>query len=253
MTWNDIWNGDTSQYTSFYNYFVDFCVLGVKSIFVGKNGIDGPTWFLFALFWCKIGTDLILRNKYLIFVYFVIYALTVFGHNLIFIRQGCMALPFYLIGFIIKKRQYDQIMIESSLIKRILISIGLMIGSFIFCRFNGRVSMVGGGFGQFPKYISFWIFYLNGLLGSFSILILSTLFRENKWIKKCALSLITILCAQNFFVYTFKHFSGWWNYLYNELWISLLFMIACVLIHDFLDKYLPMSVGKGFSNKRNIK
>lgn len=245
MAWYDIWNGDVSQYTSFIDYFVDYCTKGVNVILSGKNGIDGPTWFLFALFWCKLGTDFIIKNRYFIVIYLILYFVSLFVHNFVFIRQACMALPFYYIGFYIKNNGYDQIIQKTGVNKKIWISVCLLICSLILTKFNGRVSMVGGRYGDFPKYISFWIFYLNGFIGSFSVLFISSLFKENRWITLSAISLITILCAQNIFIYTFKHMYGWWHYIYNELWIALVILILCVIIHYFLDKYIPLTVGKG--------
>lgn len=250
LAWNDIWNGEFSQYTNWADYFFDFCKKGLLGILWGKNGIDGPTWFLFALFWCKLGTDLIIKNRYFVVIYLILYFVSVFVSNFIFIRQACMALPFYYVGYYIKNNGYDQIILKTGMNKKIWLSVLLLICSLILTKLNGRVSMVGGRYGDFPKYISFWIFYFNGLVGSLSVLFISSLFKENRWITYSAISLITILCVQNFFIYTFKHTHGWWNYLYNELWIALVILILCVIIHHFIDKYVPLAVGKGNYNKK---
>lgn len=243
MIYGDIWNGDISNY-DFFNYFVKLFYVGFGKIIIGKDCIDQPTWFLISLFWCKIFTDFVKRKRVCLLFYLIIYFLS-FYCNLLFIGNACMAFPFYYVGFLIKDTNYSNRKVMSN----VVLSIMLLTISLILTNLNGRVSMLLRIFGQYPNYISFWLFYFNGFVGSFGILYFSMLFNRNQIVKKTATSLITILCAQYLFVLTFKHFNGWWNSVYNELWISLIIMFICVVFHDYLSKYFPLFVGSRFSNK----
>ena len=66
---------------------------------------------------------------------------------------------------------------------------------------------------------------------------------RNTAFKKIAFALITILGAQEFFINTYRNFCGS-NLSFHDLWISLIILVICVLIHQIIEKYLPFVLGK---------
>ena len=240
---NGIWNpGKLSEFSALGDLLYPYLRQCAIQFILGINSIDGPTWFLVALFWCKIFTDVLKKNPnlWLLFVLlYVVFPLT--HHGLLFLRQACQAFPFYFIGFYFK--QYCHKIQLISIYSKILLAFSAIGLSIWFTSVNGRVSLYATNYGNYPVYFSIWLFYFNALLGSFSVLSLSACFKENFYIKKIAFALITILGAQEFFINTYRNFCGS-NLSFHDLWISLIILVICVLIHQIIEKYLPFVLGK---------
>lgn len=89
--------------------FVSNLWMSAKSVIIGDHKLmgNGVCWFLFALFWHKILTQLWDKNKWLfgISVIAMIGAL-VLRCNPLFIGQALKNIPFYLIGYLFAKEIY---------------------------------------------------------------------------------------------------------------------------------------------------
>lgn len=238
--WSGMWNTPYELGTGIIPFMMTYVYDCAKNILLGINGIDGPTWFLIALFWCKLFTDILSKKTWFWLCFGMLFIVfPVAQNNVLFIRQACQAFPFFIIGFACKK----QIGKITNLKFKWLYAIVLMCVSVLLTKINGPVSNYATIWGKYPIWLSIWIFYINALIGSLSILCLSALFRENYYVQKCAMALLTILCAQSLFNYVFYAHGDRTMY-FNEIWLASLIMIACVFIHFFLEKYIPQAIGK---------
>ena len=251
--WFGIWsNARFEAFNEFFPMLWDFTKFEFKEVISGKNGINGPTWFIAALFWCKVFMDILKKHKWLIVVYFVLF-LSLFvikspmkGQNVLFVRQACMTFPFYFVGCVGKEYFH-----RMSLVKvrwKVLLFVAAIVASCVMTRFNGRVSTVAGNFGNLPYKTCILVFYFNAMMASIGVLFLSSCFGENKWVKTTALSLITILGAQNLFIYTLHHYVQ--NMFLLCAVLSIIILICCVFIHQVLEKHCPVLVGKTKSKKQ---
>lgn len=181
------WTGGYLQYNLF-------------ALVMGTDNSNVVLWFLFALFYCKISTDILKKYRSAIIPLLIMFIVTVlYRKSYFYIGQGLMALPFYLIGYFTKK-QYQNFTNKK---RKYLTALGgiLCLGiNVVLTQINGRVSMSGLMFGEngfLPLQIA--TFYINGILGAIS-LILFAFFLQRLKIRYIAKSLITILGLQMIFV-----------------------------------------------------
>ena len=188
----------------------------------------GPGWFLMALFWCKIITDLVLmcKGKTIILANLIIAIGLIVPYVLgfripLFFSQGLMAYPFYIAGFKAKEFLKQQ---QASW--RYLIPVFVCLaGTILLSRLNGKVSMSGVYFGGLPTGVNVIVFYLNAFIGSAMLLAFSLLpFPSLKSIRLLATSLLTIIGIQSIYIDLFSMATGGLN---QPLWLSL---IASVVI-----------------------
>ena len=245
--WLGIWsNSRFEAFDEFFPMLWDFTRFEFIEVITGKNGINGPTWFIAALFWCKVFMDLLKKHKWLMVGFFALFlALFVIknpmkGQNALFVRQACMTFPFYFVGCIGK--EFFHRMSLAKVGWKVLLFVVAIAASCVMTHLNGRVSTVAGNFGNLPYKICIPVFYFNATVASIGILFLSSCFKENKWVKTTALALITILGVQNLFIYTLH--SHVQNMFLLCAVLSILILICCVLIHQLLEKHCPVLVGK---------
>ncbi len=153
-------------------------LLGDPSIATSNPGFahmtNGPLWFLFALFWCKLVFKAGFFHKYLLLAINVccvalILLLKQSHFNLYFsIDSGLMALPFYTFGFYLK-RVIDKP--KYQWYQTLLIVIAGITASYFLSRLNGKGSMVLDDYGK-----NIFLFYINGIVFSLSIMFFSRLF-----------------------------------------------------------------------------
>lgn len=240
---SDKFNGNESFLAIYLDFFKDF----FRNFYHGKLPYDGPTWFLIALFWCKIITDCISQLSQRRWVaitllcFIAISLFTVFGHYRNYLRIGnaLMVFPFFFSGFRFKKE------IQQWCTKRwaLLCGIGFLLLSIPLVRLNGRVSTNAVWFGQLVGPLNALVFYINAFCCSLGLLVICMQFPARKYITESAKALITILCMQNFFNYTYRQHCDQTNYLLIAF-VSILIFIACVYIHKLFERYLPFAVGK---------
>ena len=215
----------------------------VINVFKGKAPPDGATWFLLALFWCKIITDSICRRSWSILLSFcVVFGITLMAfHSRTILRIGnaFMVMPFFYGGFYFKKT------IQQWCEKRcaLLAGIGLVLLNIPLTLINGRVSTDAVWFGQLHAPINVVVFYVNAFATSLGLLAIFMKFKSRSYITIAAKALISILCIQNLFVYTFRNHCDQTNLLLDII-VSVVIFVLCVLIHQLLDRYLPFAVGK---------
>lgn len=238
-----IWEGDWGLQNGVFDCYRNYFLNTVINVFKGKAPPDGATWFLLALFWCKIITDSICRRSWSILLSFcVVFGITLMAfHSRTILRIGnaFMVMPFFYGGFYFKKT------IQQWCEKRcaLLAGIGLVLLNIPLTLINGRVSTDAVWFGQLHAPINVVVFYVNAFATSLGLLAIFMKFKSRSYITIAAKALISILCIQNLFVYTFRNHCDQTNLLLDII-VSVVIFVLCVLIHQLLDRYLPFAVGK---------
>ena len=231
--------GGEGIFSIYMYYFKQFFI----DLFNDQALPDIPTWFLLTLFWCKILTDCICCHRWTIVVLLCIMAGTLFivFHYRTCLRIGnaLMVMPFFYGGFLYKKVINEWRNVRYGWLWGIIL-VALNIPLTLL---NGRVSTAVIWFGQMTIPLNIIIFYLNAFMSSVGLLFVCMQFPASKTLTVCAKALITILCFQCFFCCVFCHLCDLSNYLKMSL-IAVLILLACVLIHKTLERYLPFTVGK---------
>ncbi len=233
------YNPDVSILSNYWNFFQASAINIIK----GKTPPDGPTWFLLALLWCKLITDAITQRRWILpAVLCVVFVLSlVVFHNRALLRIGnaLMVMPFFYGGFRYKKQ------IQQWCEKRqaLIVGIALLLISIPLTRLNGRVSTDVVRFGYLLTPLNAIVFYANAFVSSFGVLAICMQFKSRPVVTLSAKALITILCIQQLFVYSYRNHCNQTNLLHNFI-VSVFILIACVIIHQLLDRYLPFAVGK---------
>ncbi len=235
-------DGSDGIFVIYLNYFKQFFI----NLLYGKAPPDGPTWFLLALLWCKILTDYICKKKWKALIFLCVLAvialleLFILKHRtLLRINNALMVLPFFYCGFRYKKE------IQEWCNKRwaLIFGIGLLLLNIPWTILNGKVSTDAVLFGQLDTPFCALVFYINAFSCSLGLLAICMQFPAKKYITVSAKALITILCMQNFFCYFYRQHCNQTNYLLITLTTVIIF-IACVLIHQLIERHLPFAVGK---------
>ena len=207
---------------------------------------DGPTWFLLALLWCKVLTDCVCKNKWkallllCILAGFASFVLFAFKHRTFLrINNALMVLPFFYGGFRYKKE------IQEWCSKRWALfgGICLLLLNIPWTLLNGKVSTDAVLFGQLYTPFCAFAFYINAFSCSLGLLAICMQLPAKKYVTLSAKALITILCMQSFFYYIYRQNCDQTNYLLIAVTAVIIF-IACVFIHQLLERYLPFAVGK---------
>lgn len=238
-----VWEGNTSFEKGVFVTYWNSLQNTIINVFKGKAPPDGPTWFLLALLWCKLLADSISRRNWIIpIILLVISGAALIGlHNKTLLRIGnaFMVMPFFYGGFYFKKT------IQQWCEKRwaLLAGIGLVLLNIPLTLLNGRVSTDAVWFGQLHAPINVVVFYVNAFATSLGLLAIFMKFKSRSYITTSAKALISILCIQNLFVYTFRNHCDQTNLLLDII-VSVVIFALCVLIHQLLERYLPFAVGK---------
>lgn len=129
------------------------CIYGVNSLLpvlrksiygmIAGDKIQGNNviWFLFALFWCNIFLNMILKYRWtiypLLFVYIVVVIILHFSW--LHLSQGLFALPFYMLGYWINRKNFaDLLNCHLSLKRRSIMAVGggyLIVSQYTIERF----------------------------------------------------------------------------------------------------------------------
>lgn len=238
-----IWEGDWGLRNGVFDCYRNYFLSTVINIFYGKAPPDGATWFLLALFWCKLITDAIAQRRWLLpTVLCILFGLSlVIFHSRTILRIGnaFMVMPFFYGGFYFKKT------IQKWCEKHwaILFGILLVLLNIPLTLLNGRVSTDAVWFGEFHAPINIVLFYINAFATSLGLLAIFMFFKSRSIVTTSAKALISILCIQNLFVYTYRNNCDQTNIILVII-SSIIIFIFCVLIHQLLDRYLPFTVGK---------
>lgn len=235
--------------SSIWELYVQTAIKAVYGFAGGHSGMpSGPCWFLIALFYCKIGTDMLRKygfKKMLPLAAIVVLIVFLVHKNLFCIGNAIMAAPFFLFGHYFGPKII-------SVTESMKVSVKLVMSMVFLCVtialtiLNGQVSMWGLSYGQkFPLPVSFLLFHANAFAGSFMLLLFFSIFKKSvQFVTSMANSLITILGIQILFIYV-----SWYNLpmlttpLYGFL-LSVVFLFGCYGIHIVIKRYIPFVLGK---------
>ena len=238
-----IWNGGPSYIfakdTSIWNISLHYTGKIVIDIVSGKGGPDGPTWFLLALFWCKIATDLLCKHKYMPYISILlligVVSIALYPKPFMQIGNALMALPFFYGGF-----RYKDIIQKWCTKNLWILAICLLLINIPATMTNGNISIYAISYGQVMLPLNVLIFYTNAFAVSLGILSLCMRLHKNNIITTSAKALITILCVHIAFVRIIGRIQD----VPLCLLASFLIFIVCVLIHQYLERRIPFAVGK---------
>lgn len=241
--------------TNLYNDFI--------SIYYSNGKLTNtPCWFLFALFWCKIFTDIIIvtYNKYINLLsnnrWFQILMLMPFiplsiVHFPLYMKQACMAIPFYFIGyfFSMQLKTLDYAKTKFYYIP-VLLFINILISTF-----NGRVSMLGISYGHVnilgisyglaDYFFRIPLFYINGFVGTLMVIYLSLFIKKHKnFFSSISNSLLTIVGMQSFIYYYYVKLTHYSFDFFIPFTTSIVIMVLCYGFHLLLERYFPWILGK---------
>ena len=207
-----------------------------------------PCWFLISLFFARIILDVILSfSRTIQLVISLILAVSIFVvHYPFYITQSFLAMPFCFAGLCmsdyvknLKPTSYDNMSLIIVFIILALLDVGITY-------YNGRVSMTSLYFGTHGRILGFPLFYINGLIGTAGLIVLSLILskREFKVVGTISNAMITIICFQWFLIVPYVHFT---HYIYNNLipliYTAIVFMTS-YLIYRALKRVSPVLVGE---------
>lgn len=222
--------------------YINYLKYSIIGILKGSAMLNGPCWFLIALFYCKIFADYLELKRIFGMILYVgsFVFLCVYVHKYFFVANCIMAMPFYYGGFKFKDRIFQ---LMKNGYRFLLIPICLFVVLLIM-HYNGTVSMWSIKFGNLSKYISIPLFYVVGFSGSTFLLILSSYFpQRTPLLKQTADSLISILGMQIVFIFLVDNVFGF-NLSYPiSLLIAFCVMILCVFSHLIISKCFPLIIG----------
>lgn len=218
-------------FRTWYNMFKCF-LLGV--VFT-RDLPNGVTWFLIALFYSKLGTDILQKYpKYrfiILLLILLLIPLSLFVKLPLWLCQGAIAFSFYIIGFKFK----DKILafVDGCKCKWLIVVVLLGI-NVLLTLLNGKVSLAVLLFGRLLRPCNLLVFYINALVGTLMLILLSSYYNKaNTIITSVSKSLMPILVLQQFFLTTIRSIAG--GSLTN-IALATLLSIAIIAICVFLNK-----------------
>ncbi len=225
----------------------DIIIRSFKSIIIGRNISANPMlWFLLALFWVRILSNIIIKKPKVfvgVFIFFFI-LINTFRINFFFVGTALMALPFYLFG------HYNKDIINTVIThrKKILFFALFFVSTIFISSINGKVSMMGIKYGNTPYFIvNLILFYINGIVGTMMILCLSYSFsKESRIVKLSAYCSLSIVGLQIIPIRIWLRHIGY-NASFPLTFIySIFIMVICTVFHLITEKYAKCLLG---SNK----
>lgn len=208
----------------------------------GTVMLDGPCWFLIALFYCKIFTDICILKKLMgiLALAVLFFVLCMHVHKYLFVANAVMAMPFYWLGYVYK----DKLLAVAKTKHPLVLSLFTFCTVILIMFINGFVSMWSVSFGAYGNF-SIPLFYTQGFVGTLMILSLCSIMnRSYPIITKCANSLISILGLQALFIFLSDNFlKVEWTYL-EAIFVSSVIMLLCIGSNKIIIRYCPMLIGK---------
>ena len=234
-----------------YLYFVissrslrfDVIFDSLKGIILGKSIIANDIlWFLLALFWVRfIGNLIILYPVVSLPAVAVFIVLFIFRINWLYLGSAFMALPFYLIG------HYGKIIIDSisAIHMKVLIACFLFFTSFLITSYNGRVSIMATTYGNSGnRIVDILLFYLNGLIGSISVICLALCLPSPCYIiSRIAEGSMSILGFQFIPIMIWIRTIGHNQPFLLSILFTILIMTGCLLFDSIIKKKAKFLVG----------
>lgn len=217
----------------------------VSGIVMGKRIVANDIlWFFIALFWVRLMGNWFIRNPKIAlpvtaassFVSFI------FKINYFYLGTSLMALPFYLFGYYAKDYINKTIIMKHSLLLTPL----FLIISFFITNYNGRVSMQGFSFGAlFLFRLRYFLFYLNGIIGSMAILCLMGGAKiKLLWLLKPSRCAVSIVGLQAIPIMIWIRCAGFNNQNhFISCAYSVLILLGCIMFHCYVGKHANWLLG----------
>lgn len=241
-----VWKGSQSlafdPNINIFNVYFNYLLISVKRILIGKGGPDGPTWFLLALFWCKLSIDILNCKRLVphagIFLFLGVIGIAFYPKTYLQIGNALMVIPFFYCGF-----RYKRLIQKWCENGSLFLGICLLLIVIPLTLVNGKVSvfMISYGHCLFP--LNVLIFYVNAFLSSLGLLRICMIFQQNKYITISAKALISILCIHAIFIYSSRTHCNSDSLLFCIV-CSFIIITACVLCHLFIERHMPIIIGK---------
>lgn len=258
---------------NFYSTFLEVLRRAIVGILLGDDrstsysiNLNSPLWFLLSLFLCKVLLQIVIKNKRflnlklgLLTAISVIICYLLRSYNIAIdfgIDSAIMAMPFYVLGYLLRKVDLEKI----NNIKKsytLLAGIILLFVSVVLSNYNqsdyNRVDMNNCAYGN-----SLILFYLDALIGAFSILFISKFLsiKEFKLLSYWGQNTLIILGVHFTFVKYLKKFEG---YILSDIFglksfnpvvmyidnfiICILVMFMCIPVIYIIRKYFPFMIG----------
>jgi len=231
----------------------DVFIASLNGIFIGTDRVTatsflpfGPLWFLVALFvvriFCSAFSSLI-KSEYLLggaclfasVTLFVVLSVPVYSF-----QSAMLSTPFFCIGFLMRKIDFEVIRFKPILICLLLIYFIAVIP------LNGKCDSDAAVYGNWLS-----LYYVNALVGIISTLLISSYISSfAHLIRSVGKNTLIILGMHGIFFKLIQAFSilgGGSNSVYSYMYIIIapLFVIyICMAISAPFNKYFPYAVGK---------
>jgi len=234
---------DSSFYGLGYLFIVKNLLIQLVSAILHSGDVPNLIcWFLFTLCWCRLFHAIIDGNRWMLLLFMITFPLVILHVRYGYINNAYMAYPFYYIGN--KSKMILSNFIVKPISIRILSSIFLAFATLIISYNNGRVSMSGASFGNYGL-LSTPLFYLNGVIGSFLVLLLATIIEKYCSQNRVGIvsgSFMSILGFQYFLIYTYLELCGYDAPMYITLSATCIIILLCCAVHYVfykrISKYL---------------
>ncbi len=239
----------------YYNmHGISIFYAAIKGMFIGSDYVTktsfmpfGPLWFLVALFIVKNMASLlgkVLRNEryfavvsclIAVFCFFIIKQPQIFS-----MKSAMLSFPFFIFGYLIRNIDFRKIP------HRLVILLLCIIYVVFIIPLNGRCGIDECSYGNYII-----LFYINAIIGSISIIILSTYINSfSSLFVIIGQNTLGILGTHNLFGIPFKTlvvFICGYNILTSPIYIiasSSIITIASLFFSIYINKHLPFVVGK---------
>lgn len=206
-------------------------------------------WFLIVLCGCKWLMERYFSVKdrisliWLAFFFAMLWAAGTLLHvKLLWIANILMAFPFYYLGYFAKgftrrfvgwKHHYWIFPVTMAL-------------TFLLTHLNGRVSMMGGTYGEAPSVLKAFFFYLNGMAGSLMLFSLCPRCSNMPFCTKISKGMISILGFQGLFIpFLIGRVSIW-----EAALIAPCIILLCYGLHLVASRLLPFVYKSSYNIKK---
>ena len=234
-----IWNIEVVKGSNIIEMYLNQSLYLMGSFLHSGHYINGPTWFLPVLLFCKILTDIMKLSKWYYAGYIILMCVCLYHpFNYLGFGSTLMAFPFYIVG-VYGKSKID-ILIRSDI--KIGLAVLLFIISIPMTYLNKTISVYNVCFGFYSFLpIRLLFCYCAAFACSLSIILFSASFKQRVLVAEWANALITILCAQSLFNYIYRSHFNMDNYFMGIVTSAFIF-ILCIYIHKLFGKWIYMKI-----------
>ena len=198
-----------------------------------------PAWFLFSLFWLKIFSNYILTSwiRCLSIVAFSIVLIKLFDlldfHLYFSLENALLALPFFVIGFYIKKSEILRFIDK----KYFVLLLFFCILGFYIQLGSERVDMNRICYGD-----SLFLFYLLPILFTVVLMKFFSIYFNKKYdvVEKISSGAIVVIGIHQYLLFIFNKIGGS-NFV--GIIMSLIVLLLCLFFIKLFNKYIPFLIG----------